>query len=297
MNVTIRQLRAFITVANEGNFTEAAKRLHLTQSALSVLVRELENELKVRLLDRSTRKVHLSPAGKEFFPSAQRVLQELEDAVSGVTSLRNLKRGIVRVAAPQLMSCTLMPRVIAAYTREHPDISIILIDALPEQVLERVSVGAVDIGVGPEVEDTETVVGNTLFSDRHLLFCPKDHSLAAHPSVTWAQLRDYPFISQTRDFTTRLMIDLNVWSSNLVLKPAYEVSYMTTALGMVAAGLGVTACPSYAEPLAQGYGLASRPLVEPEFRREVCVFSRPSASLSPAAENFVEFLHRFVNHK
>lgn len=294
MNLTLRQLRAFVVVANMGSFTEAAKHLHLTQSALSVLVRELEKELEIRLLDRSTRKVKLSEAGKDFFPFADKILQDLDTAVSGVTSLKNRKRGFVRVAAPQLMSCTLMPRAIVAYGKEYPDIQVTLADTLPEQVLTKVLSGEVDLGVGPEGAAEAGILSTPLLSDRHLLICKQDHPLASKKRVTWKDMEGYPFVSQTRDYTARLMLDLNMWSNKLILKPAYEVSYTTTALGMVAAGLGITACPSYAKPLAQAYQLEMRPIFDPEFIREVCIFTKRGASLSPAAESFVDFLHRFV---
>jgi DNA-binding transcriptional LysR family regulator len=296
MNVTLRQLRAFLAVADLGNFTEAAKRVHLTQSALSVLVRELETELGVRLLDRNTRKVELSKAGRDFYPFAEKIMQDLDAAVSSVTSLKSLKRGLVRIASPQLMSCTLMPRVIAAYGKEYPDIQLMLIDTLPEQVLRKVANGEVDLGVGPEGNHDEEVASSPLLSDRHLLICTKDHPLADKTRVTWKDLEGYSFISQTRDFTARLMLDLNMWSNNLKLKPVYEVSYMTTTLGMVASGLGITACPSYAEPLVRAYQLEMRPIFDPEFIREVCIFTRLGTSLSPAAESFVDFLHRFVKN-
>jgi DNA-binding transcriptional LysR family regulator len=115
MNLTLRQLRAFAAVAETGSFTAAAQQLHLTQSALSVLVRELEREMGVQLLDRHTRRVQLTEAGREFLPSVHRLLGDLTTAVAGVTDLRDKKKGVLRLAAPQLMACTLMPRVIAVY--------------------------------------------------------------------------------------------------------------------------------------------------------------------------------------
>src|SRR5947208_11874097 len=122
MNVTLRQLRAFSAVAELGSFTEAANRLHVTQAATSVLVRELENELGVRVLDRHTRRVVLSDAGRDLWPHVQRVLNELEDAMQSVGSLRDKKKGLLKIAAPQLMACTLMPRVIAGYRVKFPDV-------------------------------------------------------------------------------------------------------------------------------------------------------------------------------
>jgi DNA-binding transcriptional LysR family regulator len=294
MNLTLRQLRAFEAVADLGSFTEAAGRLHLTQAAMSVLVRELENGLGVRLLDRHTRRVELSEAGREFHAFVQRLLRELDDAVQGVTQLRDKGRGLLRVAAPQLMACTLMPQVIASYQQLFPQVEVKLIDTLPEQMLERVANAEVEVAVGPDAPAADTLARLPLFRDRHHLICQPDHPLASRRRVRWRDVAKHPFIAPTRDFMRRLGPELQEADPTALLAPVHEVSYMTTALGMVAAGLGVTACPSYAGPLVRAYGLAMREVAEPVFYREVCIYQSPVRSLSPAARSFVEHLQAFV---
>src|SRR5437762_11728002 len=103
-NLTLRQLRAFTAVAEFGSFTAAGASLSLTQSALSVLVRELEHALGTRLFDRHTRRVVLTEAGSELLPHATRALAEVTAAIASVGELRDCKRGRVRVAAPQTMA-------------------------------------------------------------------------------------------------------------------------------------------------------------------------------------------------
>lgn len=293
MNITLRQLRAFVTVADLSSFTEAARQLHLTQAALSVLVRELETSLGIRLLERSTRRVTLSMAGNDFYPFAEKILQDLETAVINAAGLKNKKRGVVRVAAPQLMACTLMPLAIAAYAKVYPDIQIRLSDTLPEQVLAKILSGEVEFGIGPDSGPEPEIMQTPLLRDHHLLTCTRDHALARKKRVSWQDMQGYPFIAPTRDFMTQLKLVLTRQTNDLAITAAYEVSYMTTALGMVNAGLGITACPSYAAPLVQAYELQMRPLYDPEFVREVCIFTRRATSLSPAAESFVDFLRGF----
>ena len=106
INLTLRQLRAFVAVATLRGFTAAGNQLHLSQSALSGLVKELEDGLGVRLLDRNTREVSLTQAGAEFLPLARRVLTDVHDAVAGMSDIKHQRRGIVRVAALELLSCT-----------------------------------------------------------------------------------------------------------------------------------------------------------------------------------------------
>jgi len=296
MNLSLRQLRAFAAVAACGSFTKAARQLHLTQAAVSVLVRELEAELGVRLLDRNTRRVDLSDAGRDFLPHAQRVLRELDEAVTSVGELRDKKRGLLRVAAPQMMACTLMPRVIAAYCAEYPQVEVLLVDTLPEQMHARVLSAEVELAIGPDsalgAAATE-LARQPLLRDRHHLVCPPGHALARRRQVRWQDLGALPFIAPTLDFMQRLQPELAA-AGVPPIAPAHAVSYMTTALGLVAAGLGVTAVPSYAAPLAHGHGLTLRPLVAPVFYREVCIYSGRHRSLSPAAQSFVAFTREFV---
>src|SRR5690349_14399825 len=150
MNVTVRQLRAFIAVADAGSFTDGAKRLHLTQSALSLLVKELEEELGVRLLDRSTRRTKLSAAGSDFYPLAAKVLEDLESAVASTRELRDKQRGNVRVACTLLYAAALMPPILASYRSEYPGVRVRMLDSLNEGVLARVASGEADFGVAPQ---------------------------------------------------------------------------------------------------------------------------------------------------
>ncbi|MDB5818447.1 MAG: Transcriptional regulator, LysR family, partial [Rhizobacter sp.] len=260
-----------------------------------VLVRELENGLGVRLLDRHTRRVELSEAGRDFHVFVQRVLRDLDDAVQSVSSLRDKRKGLLRVAAPQLMACTLMPQVIAGYQKLFPQVEVKLIDTLPEQMLERVLNTEVELAVGPDAPAGNTLVRRPLFRDRHHLICQPDHPLAARKKVRWKDVARHPFIAPTRDFMRRLGPELaEAEQGESLIVPVHEVSYMTTALGMVAAGLGVTACPSYSGPLVRAYGLAMREVADPVFYREVCIYQSPVKSLSPAARSFVEHLEAFV---
>lgn len=295
MNLTLRQLRAFAAVAETGSFTAAAASLHLTQSALSVLVRELEREMGVQLFDRHTRRVLLSEAGREFQPSVQRLLADLAGAVAGVTELRDKKKGVLRLAAPQLMACTLMPRVIADFSALYPDIDVRLADTLPEHLLAGLLSGDVELAVGQDVPVDAAIERRTLFRDRHWLICPPGHAFARRRKVRWSELGPYTFIAPTRDFRQRVLPELGPDARELMLRPTtQEVSYMTTALGMVASGLGLTVCPTYSASLVRAHGLQMVKLESPDFHREVCVYSASRRSLSPAAAGFVERLERYV---
>lgn len=294
MNVTLRQLRAFVALARIGSFTHAADSMHVTQSALSGLIRELELTLGVQLVDRSTRKIQLSEVGREFYPLIQKIVQDLDGALGDISNLKALKKGVVRIAAPQLMSCTLLPEVIAAYRAEHPEVQIRLTDCAVETVPARVLSGEVDFGIGPEREPTPEITARTLFEMPFVLVFPNHHPLQPQQRISWADAVRFPFIALQGQFAERLTLDLHASLRDLTLNPSNEVTFMTTALSMVSANLGVTACLPYAESLVKLYQLQMRLLHDPELTRKFLVFTRNGRSLSPAAQSVMEFLFGFV---
>src|SRR5450830_1461730 len=150
MDITLRQLRAFVAVAQTGGFTRAAESLHITQSALSGLIKELESQLGLRLIDRSTRRVYLSELGTEFHAVAVRVLRDLDSALENLDNIKRLRRGVVRIAAPQLLASTVLPSALADFRLMHPDVEIHLQDCAVENVISDVLSSEVDIGIGPQ---------------------------------------------------------------------------------------------------------------------------------------------------
>jgi len=287
-NLTLRQLRAFAAVAELGSFTAAAARMHVTQSALSVLVRELERELGARLFDRHTRRVLLTETGQELLPYANRVFAELEQAALSVGGLRDKSRGRLRLAMPQLMASTLGARAVAAFHHQHPGVVIELHDTPTDQLVAQVLSGEVELAIGVEVPSSADIQRRTLLRDRHWLVCPAAHPLAQRAQVRWRDLASAPFISPTRDFMRWL--EPLLAPRGLQPVPAHTVAYVSTALGLVAAGLGVTVVPTYGGALARAWGLVLRPLVTPVFERDVQIYAAPGRSLTPAAQAFVAVL-------
>lgn len=290
MNPTLRQMRAFVAVAKTGNFTLAAQNLHVTQSALSGLIKELEQTLEAKVIDRSTRRITLTDIGKELYPLFSQMIDDLDGALANVADHTSLKKGVVRIAAPQLLSCTLLPEAIAAYRARHPDIEVRLKDTAVEGVIARVLSGEADLGIGPEREPAPPLDARPLFEMPFALVFPKGHLLERQARVTWRDVARFPLISLQGQFTERLLDEVQATS----LKTANEVTFMTTALAMAAAGLGVTVCMPYAAPLATLYGLVMKPLEEPVLSRRFLTYTRQGRSLSPAAESFITFLNEFV---
>ena len=297
MNPTLRQMRAFVALAKTGNFTLAAQYMHVTQSALSGLIKELEATLGVRVVDRSTRRVMLTETGNELYPLFSQMIDDLDRALANIADQAQLRKGIVRVAVPQLMACTRLPQVIAAWRTRYPDIAIRLSDSPVEAVTMRVLSGEADFGIGPERDSAPQLEARELMEMPFEAVVPPDHPLAARTRLGWKDLATHPVISLRGQFTERLLADMDGAASlpDVALKPAHEVTYMTTALAMVASGLGVTVCMPYAAPLVRLHGLRMLPLDTPVLTRRFFVYTREQRSLSPAAAAFIAFLFDWVD--
>lgn len=293
-NLTLRQLRAFRAIAVSGSFTIAAEQLHLTPAALSGLIKELETQLGVRLLDRNTRKVGLSAVGEEFFPLTERVLQDLDDAVVSISNLKEKRRGIVRLAAPEVMSCTLVPRAMAAFRELHPHVEVRFLDVPIEDVITRTARGEVDIGIAPGPVDQPEIERLPFMRAPLRLAVHKDDVLARTDEVTWADVRDRKLVTFFRGFDEWMPARRSSKAAPTFPTEILFVRRINTALAMVQAGFGVTACPVYARGLASGFDLSLIKLCRPEVDREYAVLTRAGHSLAPAVEAFRAFLLDFA---
>lgn len=292
MDITIRQLEAFLAVAETEGFTRAAERIHLTQSAISVLIRELELQLQVRLFDRNTRSVNLTEAGRAFFPFVEKSLAELQTAIQNTRELMEKKRGRLIVAAPPLIASTLLPGVIAGFRRQYPGVTVILRDLLTDDIVLRVRNGEVDLGVGTfHLSDPGLAVA-VKSTDRLVVLCPQGHPLLRKRKVRWRELAGYPMIALDRHSSLRQIVDKTLDAAACNQAPALEVSFVATAVGMVESGLGIAVLPAYAMLHKGGARIQSRDLTEPVVNRDIAVITARGKSLSPAAEAFVDELSR-----
>jgi DNA-binding transcriptional LysR family regulator len=293
-NVTLRQLRALVAVAKTGSFTSAADRLHITQSALSGLVRDLEQTLGVQLVHRTTRSVKFSQIGSDFLPLAERILDDLQRALLSISELKSLNAGKVRIAAPQLMACTLLPQAVASFAKRYPKIEVQLVDCQVDDVVSRVLSGEADLGIGPERASSDEVVADILLDTPFLAVFPPGHALENRSQVSWAELVRYPLISLRGEYARILNNDLLTSQDRVEFTPTLDVAFMTTALSMVSAGLGVTTCLPYASSLLDLYGLRRCRLVEPVVKRKFCIFRRSDRNGGPAVQEFANFLFEYA---
>jgi DNA-binding transcriptional LysR family regulator len=162
-------------------------------------------------------------------------------------------------------------------------------------VAQRVFSGEVDIGVGPERDAVPDIGTQLLFDLPFMAVCPAGHPLARQDTVSWADVGHHPFIALQGQFTERLLRDMKLRRADSdQLQPYSEVTFMTTALALVAAGLGITACLPYAAPMVKLHGLEMRPLTDPALTRKFYIHTKETRTPTPAAASFTAYLIEFV---
>lgn len=283
MNYTLRQLRVFVAVARQGSFSQAGQLIGLSQSAVSHSIKELEGEMGIRLLDRTTREVLLTEAGEQLASRLERMLEELNTTLLDVRSYGQQRSGTVRVAASQTISAHLMPQCLAASQHHFPDIKVLLRDRPQQWVLQSIRNAEVDFGIviGPlAAEDLEC---EAILDEPFLLLCRQDDPLASVRTVRWQMLNQRLLVLQDYASGSRVLIDEALRLQQVQAEIVQEIGHPATLFPMVEAGIGISILPALALPLPQGRALLVRRM-EPEINRTIMLVRRKNRSLTPAAE-------------
>jgi len=283
MNVTLRQLRVFQSVARTRNFSRSGEAIGLTQPAVSRAIGELEHAIGLRLLDRTTREVALTEAGRSLAARLDRVLDELDATLDDVAGLADADGGKVRVASSPTLSAYLMPECIAACARAAPRVRFLLLDRIQQDVLASVRGGEVDFGVVVEPPEVDDLHCEDILRDPFVLVTPERHRFARAASVRWKALDGESLVLLDNASGSRRYVDEALAQHRVSCKVEQELGHPTTAFQMVEAGIGLTVMPRLAVPPAGLPGLAVRPLL-PRLERTVMLVRRHDRALSPVAE-------------
>ncbi|QIM49413.1 LysR family transcriptional regulator [Pusillimonas sp. DMV24BSW_D] len=294
MNITLRQLRAFVAVAEHQQFTRAAQQIHITQAALSMLVRDLEQEVGLRLFDRHTRMVKLTDAGRELLGMAKRILSEVETTIEHSRDFTTYQRGRVTVASGTVLAAVLLSPFMRLFRDQYPGIKLQLRDMAEQDLQRRLLEDDIDMGVGTRREAHDEIDSTPLFSDTYIAVLPPKHPLGTRNSISWKQLCNEPFIALSRSSPLRREIDQHLTRLGLSLKEMHEVSFHTTVLAMVRNGLGVSVLPANSQEVPEAQGLQFRKLSTHKLKRETALFQLRHRSLSPAAQLFKDALLNYV---
>ncbi|GAA5233346.1 LysR family transcriptional regulator [Verticiella sediminum] len=295
MKPTLRQLEAFCHVYRLGSLTQAAQAMHLTQSAMSVLVQQLEEALGMRLFDRTSRALRPTEAAHETYRGALRVLGDVDVLLSEARDLALGRRGVVHVGVATAVAATVLPDVMVRFAARHPGVRIEIHDHGPGELLEPVLAQRVAFCVGTPAGHNDMLVFEPLLRDRLSAICGPGHPLALAPTVRCADLAGHPVVTVRRGNGIRELVDGAMRSAGVALAPAWEVSYLATALAICARGLAVAVLPASLLHAHAPGGLVSRPLADADVARELYLITRKDSDLSAAARTLAGTFRDVLN--
>jgi DNA-binding transcriptional LysR family regulator len=287
MDLNLRQVRAFVTVAQRGSFTRAASLLHVSQPALTVQVRKLEEALDTRLFDRTSRTVALTSTGRELLPVLQRTVEDLDAVRLAARGISAGKRGTVRIACLPSFAASLLPSLILRARRGNPALAFVVKDAIASRVTELVRNEDVDLGVsGGESVDADLEVLHR-GADRLALVYPSSHPIARKRKIRINDLLDVPLVLVATGTSVRATVDAAFARVGRRPLVTCEATYMMTAAAMVRAGLGLSILPASAREVRAERGLRMRAIDEQSFVRPIVIVKKKGRTLPPATELFL----------
>lgn len=287
---SLRQLRAFVSVYQLGKLSAAAEQLSITQSAVSVLIRQMEEGLGARLFDRTTRSLRPTQAAREAIVVAERILRDVHSLGTGLRELSDLRRGRLSLAITPTLAEILLPATVQRFTTQHPEIHLVVDDCAPEQFVSRVVGEQVDFGIGAPERAGADVHAQILLRDHLALVCRKDHPLATRRSVRWADLVGQPVITVRPGYGIRPLIDGTAARAGVTLNVVNEVTFLSTALWMTQCGMGASIMPSAYARSANHEGLLIKPLATPRVSRDIFIVTKRGRALPLPGEAFVAML-------
>ncbi|MDY7579761.1 LysR family transcriptional regulator [Herbaspirillum sp. RTI4] len=281
-------LQAMVAVVEQGGFRAAASAINLSQPALSRRIEKLENALNVKLFERTTRRVELTLVGREFFVKAIEILDGVESSLLSIGEISRTRFGQVSVACVPSVAHHFLPPVLQRFHTAYPNIRIRIIDEGAHEVLNHVARGDSDFGLNFIGEQELGIDFEPILRERFVLTCRTDHPLAKRRSVTWNDIRPYPYMTVAKSSGNRRVLDIAMEQGDIRPASFIEVRHVATLLEMVKAGLGVAVVPGLAVP--PDATLASIPLRDPEIARTLGVIRRSGRVFSPGAQQLYELI-------
>jgi DNA-binding transcriptional LysR family regulator len=283
-------LHGFAAAAARGSFSAAARDLAMTQPAFSQLIRELETLLNIRLFERTTRRVELTPAGKRFLAMIQRPLDDLDDAYRFAREMATGTRGRIVFTSLPSVAFGLVTMALARFKALHPGITVRLIEDQDSNIVDRLLHREADFGIGTLPAPHQELAFRELLHDELQAVYPARHALAGKRRVTWRDLAREPLVLLPKQSSVRALVEHGLAAGSITREPDYEVANMVTALSMVRAGLGVTVMPRMVLAELNMKGLVAGRINDPRPARIIGIITRSDRPLSTAAAAYVELL-------
>ena len=293
MDVSTRQLRAFRLAAQHHSFARAAEALFITPSGLSVLIKELESRVGFRLFERTTRRVELTPNGRELLTVIERSLEELDDAIANIGRGVKRDRKSISLGTTPLVAANILPPAMREFRRQRPDLRVQLFDADLPTLIQMVNAGRLDMSLGifkamPDIR-REPFFRFSLMVIRAV----KDDN-QPRKTTTWSALDGETLISLSPGHPHQQLIDKHLAQAGATVQIGSIVNLLDTQIALVEAEEGIAIIPSFGMPACRNRKVAMSQLINPVVRFDFHIISRRGRELPPGADEFTAFLKSYI---
>lgn len=285
------QLKLFVDLVREQSFTKVAEKNFLTQPAVSLRIQKLEEELDVRLVERTTRKVIVTEDGRLLHDYAREILRLVEAAKTAIQERRGKMVGAVRLATVHSIGLHELPIYLKAFINRYPHVGIHVEYQVSDTVYHLVSEGEVDIGVVAYPEARPQLVTIPFFEDELVVICNPEHPLARQESVRLRDLHEAPFIAFEEGIPTRRAIDAVLKRHGIRIQIRMQCDNIEVLKKMVEVGLGISVAPAFSVQQEVRHGtLKCLPIENYRFKRPLAIIHRKGRALSRPLQAFIDLL-------
>ncbi|AOB32705.1 LysR family transcriptional regulator [Bordetella sp. H567] len=283
--IDLEGLRGFVAIARHASFQLATSELNISAPALTRRIQRLEAAIGAPLFERTTRRVQLTPIGELLLPRARGILGDLEEALSAIDDQLASRSGQLSLGCIPTATKLLLPHILRAFHEQRPQTRIRIVEGNVAGVTAAVLDGSVDFGVTLQTP-VEGLAFDALLTEPFLLACPADHPLAERTHVSWNDLKPYRLIVSEPGSGNRAVLEQALRRWQWQRDHLVEIDHLTSALGLVEAGLGISVVPLSALPETPDTRLAIRALTGPEVTRTLGLLRRRAIPMGAVAQQF-----------
>jgi DNA-binding transcriptional LysR family regulator len=288
-SVSLHQLRLFVTLARHRSFTRAGDEFGITQSAVSRSIRELEDEIALRLFDRTTRQVALTDTGRRLLARIAPLVEELEATLRPPDTA---EPGVVKLASSCGLTASVLPSMLASCRDRLPQTSVVVIDRPQSAVLQLVRSGEADLGVVIAPGDLDELIAEPLFDDGLAAVVSASHRLSGAECIDWTQLRGQPLLLLDDDTGSLAAIEAALAKHAITGAVRQRFAQSAAVISMAQAGLGIGLLPMHAH--------VSSPVrfipLNPDASRTIMLVRRRGRALRASAANVWSHLSARSSH-
>jgi len=288
--MSIRNLTYFVEVVREGNFTRAARNLNLSQPALSKVIKNLECELKVQLIDRRTKHFKLTDAGEIFYDNSQKALESINKELEKLYDSVNFEKGRIIVGIPPVIGTAIFPTLLSDFKKRYPNIEIVLIEGGANIIKDMVDKVEVDIGIVMLPFESDDFLTIPMIYSNSKLIVHKSHELVSKKTVRLEELKEEQFVILSEEYMLYNQIIYACKTKGFKPKIIFKSSQWDFVAKMVSINEGIAILPAPIIRIFNSNEISNLSIIEPELPWNIGMIVKKDKYISYAMRKFIEFV-------